>query len=354
MAEQKSENATQKRLKKAKSEGQFPSSRDFVSGFQFLAFLMVASNKGPEWIHTFRVTSQRILISAFDTSASSANIAELFREALRQNLVPLATSGSILVATAMGVQLASTGSSLAWAKLQPSFKNLDPVQKLKRIPKQGGMAAVQAILLLCLLAAALYALIGKSLVTLMSMPFTALSLGVGQMRGILLDILWKACAVFLLLGVVDLFRQTRRFANDLKMTKQEVKDEVKESEGNPQMKMRVRRLMRDLRRKRMMTQVPTATAVIVNPTHYAVAIKYQHESMSTPLVVAKGKNYLALRIRQIALEHQVPLVENVPLAQALYKSVEVGQEIPPHLYRAVAEILAYIYRMMGTTSNKKL
>ena len=153
--------------------------------------------------------------------------------------------------------------------------------------------------------------------------------------------------MFVFVGIVDFFRQSRRFTREIRMTKQEVRDEAKETEGNPQIKMRIRRIQRDMRRRKMMKEVPTATAVIVNPTHYAVAIRYQHESMSTPLVVAKGKNYLAARIRQKAIEHQIPLIENPPLAQALYKSVDVGQEIPPHLYRAVAEILAYIYRLMN-------
>jgi flagellar biosynthetic protein FlhB len=131
------------------------------------------------------------------------------------------------------------------------------------------------------------------------------------------------------------------------MSKQELRDESKESDGNPHTKMRVRRLQRDLLRRKMMKEVPKATAVIVNPTHFAVAIRYIADQPGAPRVVAKGKNYLALRIRKMALEHQVPIVENPPLAQALYKSVEVGQEIPGHLYRAVAEILAYIYRLMG-------
>ena len=118
-------------------------------------------------------------------------------------------------------------------------------------------------------------------------------------------------------------------------------------EGNPQMKARIRRLQRDRARRQMMKEVPTATAVVVNPTHYAVAIRYQMDGMAAPLVVAKGKNYPARRIREKAVEHQVPIIENPPLAQALYKSVEVGQEIPPHLYRAVAEVLAYIFKLMN-------
>ncbi len=131
------------------------------------------------------------------------------------------------------------------------------------------------------------------------------------------------------------------------MTKQEIRDEVKESEGNPQTKQRIRRIQRDVIRRSMMKEVPKATAIIVNPTHYAVAIRYSMETQAAPKVVAKGKNYLARRIREIAMEHNVPIVENQPLAQALYKSVEVGQEIPAHLYRAVAEILAYLYRLMN-------
>jgi flagellar biosynthesis protein FlhB len=140
-------------------------------------------------------------------------------------------------------------------------------------------------------------------------------------------------------------RSHRRYVADLRMSKQEMRDETKELEGNPQIKARIRRLQRDLLRRQMMKEVQTATAVVVNPTHYAVAIRYRMEVMAAPVVVAKGRNYMALRIREIATEHQVPLIENPPLAQTLYGSVKVGQPIPIHLYRAVAEILAYIYRL---------
>jgi flagellar biosynthetic protein FlhB len=131
------------------------------------------------------------------------------------------------------------------------------------------------------------------------------------------------------------------------MSKHEVREEAKEQQGNPHVKMRIRRLQRDLARRLMMKEIPKATALIVNPTHYAVAIRYVMESGAAPKVIAKGKNYLAQRIRNKAIENQIPIVENPPLAQALYKSADVGQEIPTHLYRAVAEILAYIYRLMN-------
>jgi len=263
----------------------------------------------------------------------------------------VAVAGCILIVTGLAFQLGSTRASLALSKLAPSFKNFSPLSKLKNIPGQGIPNVLQAILLLVVFGTAIFWLLEKNADSLLLLPLTSLSVGLNKMRSLVWEVLWKAAAVFLLFGVVDFFRQTRRFMKEMRMTKQEVRDELKESEVNPQIKMRIRRIQRDLRRRKMMKEVPTATAVIVNPTHYAVAIRYRHEAMATPVVVAKGKNYLAARIRQLAVESQVPLIENPPLAQALYKSVEVGQEIPPHLYRAVAEILAYIYRLMGMRAS---
>jgi flagellar biosynthesis protein FlhB len=159
--------------------------------------------------------------------------------------------------------------------------------------------------------------------------------------------LWRAGAVFLLFGGVDMFRQYRRHMKTLRMTKAEVKEEHKRNEGDPQMKGRIRRLRRDLLRRQMMRDVPKATVVLMNPTHFAVAIRYDMQDVPCPILVAKGRNWLALRIRQIAREHDVPVIENPPLARALYDACEVGQAIPPDFYKAVAEVLAYIYRILG-------
>jgi len=291
--------------------------------------------------------SRAAILEAFAGDMTALHVAAIFERLLRQTLLPVALAGCLLIVTGLSFQLASTRGALAWAKLAPSFKNFNPVAKLKNIPSQGIPNVLQAILLLAVFGTAIFWLLEKNAESLLLMPLASLATGLNKMKSLVTEVLWKAGALFLLFGAVDFFRQTRRFLRDMRMTKQEVRDELKESEVNPQIKMRIRRIQRDLRRRKMMADVPTATAVIVNPTHYAVAIRYRHQEMSTPMVVAKGKNYLALKIRQKAMEHQVPLIENPPLAQALYKSVEVGQEIPPHLYRAVAEILAYIYRLMG-------
>jgi flagellar biosynthetic protein FlhB len=207
---------------------------------------------------------------------------------------------------------------------------------------------VQALVLLPVFGMAVYGVVKENLNAITAIPLEGVEQGARQMTESVKVLIWRAAAVFVVLGAFDFWRQRRRYTSDLKMSKQEIRDEMKELEGNPQIKARIRRLQREWLRRRMMQKVPTATAVVVNPTHYAVAIRYVLESMAAPVVVAKGQNYLALRIRQKAVEHQIPVIENPPLAQALYKTAEVGQEIPEHLYRAVAEILAYIYRLTGS------
>src|SRR5690606_24025638 len=147
------------------------------------------------------------------------------------------------------------------------------------------------------------------------------------------QLLWRMAALVGLFGAVEFIRHRWIYHRDLSMTKQEVRDEQKQNEGDPHIKARVRRIRRDMLRRQMMQEVPTATAVIVNPTHYAVAIRYDIETMASPVVVAKGRNYIAAKIRQLAIENGVTIVENPPLARALFDSVEIGREIPPDFYR---------------------
>jgi flagellar biosynthetic protein FlhB len=155
---------------------------------------------------------------------------------------------------------------------------------------------------------------------------------------------WQCGLVFLAWAGVDYLLQWQSFERSLRMTKQEVRQENKDNEGNPLVKGRLRRLRRELLRKALNKEVQRATAVVANPTHYAVAIEYRPATMAAPVVVAKGRNLVAQRIKELARWHEVPIVDNPPLAQALYKAAEVGQMIPPKLYAAVAEILAFLYR----------
>jgi len=344
---QKTEQPTQRRLQKAREEGNFPTARVFVSAMQFLAFVAVLHSRGPTWVNSIRSAMAEVLQHALDPRLSQVELMSVGLDLVKRMLAPFLTLGVILVAVTLAVQLGATRMGVSLKKLAPDPKRLNPMSKLRELPKQNVPALLQACVMLPVFGFTVYALLRDNFEAYLSLPLQTLSTAANWVGGSIEALLWKASVVFAVFGAVDLLRQQRKYTGELKMSKQDIRDELKEMEGNPLMKQRVRRLRRDMALRRMMHEVPTATAVIVNPTHYAVALKYSLGSAGAPRVVAKGKNYLALRIRQRAIENQVPLIENPPLAQALYKSADVGQEIPAQFYRAVAEVLAYIYKLMN-------
>ena len=341
----KTEKPSPRRLHKAREEGKFPASRELVAATQFIVFIVIAFAWFPGWLSTMKAMLRTSLTESFHADLSVATFPGIASSLLQRAFIPLSVIGGLTVVLTLSVHLFVTKLGFSLQKLTPDFSRFSPVAKLKNMAFQGPMALVQASAMLVLFSLAILSIARANADLLLTLPFMSLDSGLLKVGTSIKDILWKAAGVFLVFGLIDLFRQKRKFNKDLRMSKHEVKQESKENEGSPLIKGKIRRLQRDLARRRMMQNVATATAVIVNPTHYAIALRYDHETMATPMVVAKGKNYLALRIRQRALEHNIPLVENPPLAQALYKSVDVGREIPAHLYRAVAEVLAYIYRL---------
>lgn len=334
-------------MQKARDEGNFPAAREFVSSLQFLLFVVLLGSWGPAWFAQSRATTRALLQRAFHEELTITSLLSLFWWLAVHSLQPLSWLAAALIAVTIAVQLVATGFGVSLAKLTPDFNRLNPVQKLSNLPQQNIPAFVQAAVMLPVFGFAVYYIARDRMNEYFMLPLGALESGVRMVAASFHDLLYRGAAIFFVFGSVLLFRQRLQYAKQLRMSKQDIKDESKDTDGNPQTKQRVRRIQRDMRRRQMMREVPKATAVIVNPTHYAVAIKYSMDSMSAPVVVAKGKNYLALRIRTLAINNQVPIIENPPLAQALYKSAEVGQEIPAHLYRAVAEILAYIYKLMN-------
>lgn len=342
----KSEPATQRRMEKARDEGQFPAAREFVSALQFMVFLALLGAGGAAWFAQFCQTTRSLFKLAFTSELRVEDLTLIAWQLAWKHVFPLALGGLIVALATLSFRLITTSFGFSFNKLAPDLARLNPLAKLKELPKQNLPNLLQAVVMLPIFLWAVYAIARDKLDGFLALPLESVATGWGFLGGSLMELFWKASGVFLVFGCVDLARQLHRYKQDLRMSKQDIKEEAKDIEGNPQMKAKIRRLQRDRMRRNMMKDVPKATAVIVNPTHYAVAIRYQVESMAAPLVIAKGKNYLALRIRQKAIENQVPIIENPPLAQALYKSVEVGQEIPPHLYRAVTEILAYIFKLM--------
>ena len=344
---QQTEKPTPKRVEKARKEGQYANAKDLVAAVQFVVFVALLGSAAPRWIMQLRIATRLMLERAFHSELTATSLVSLAWWLGAHQLMPLAEMGGILLLTTLSVQFAVTKFGVSFSKIAPSFNRLNPLSKLKQLPKQNLPALVQACVMLPLAGYAVWYLARDKAEEAFMLPMRGLESGTASVASAMLQLLWRGAFLLGAFGTINFFRQQRQYASEMKMSKQQLRDEAKESEGNPQMKQRVRRLQRDMRRRHMMRDVPTATAVIVNPTHFAVAIKYSTDSMAAPTVVAKGKNYLALRIRQRAIENQIPIIENPPLAQALYKSVDVGQEIPAHLYRAVAEILAYIYKLMN-------
>lgn len=345
--EQRTEKPTKRRMDRARREGDFPASREFIASVQFLGFVTLATAFSGTLLMRMARTMHSIFSRAFSMDLTPETVVVLMRDEIFPLIVPVIMAGAGLIVLVIAAQLATTRMGISLKKLAPDFKRFNIIRRFSSVPAQNIPLFLQALVLLPVVGLVVYYELSENIGTFLALPWMSTQVAVARVAGTIETLLWRAAAVFLLIGFIDLIWQRRRYTNQLKMSKQEIREELKETDGNPQIKMRVRRLQRDLLRRQMMKEIPKATAVVVNPTHYAVAIQYAVNSARAPKVIAKGKNYLAARIRKKALEHQIPIIENPPLAQALYKSVEVGQEIPAHLYRAVAEILAYIYRLMG-------
>ena len=346
---QRTENATPQRLKKAREDGKFPVSKEFASAVQFCVLVALLIGTGNEWTRSLLRGLRAMIRDAFAWEMTASRLCQAVVDLSSSWLFPLAFAGLAAIAASVAAQLGVTGFGIASAKLAPDFSRLDPLARLKDLPRHNLSSCGQAVLFFSLLCYVGWKVLVQYSPEFLGLPYQTLGNAFLKLGSVFARLLLSAAAIVLAWGSIDLFRQRRRYSEQLKMTKQEVKDEWRQNEGNPEIKLRIRRLRHDLLRRRMMADVPKASAVIVNPTHFAVALLYEHTAMAAPKVVAKGKNFLALRIRDLARAHQVPIIENPPLAQALYKNCEVGREIPESLYKAVAEILAYVFRLL----NKK-
>lgn len=344
----RTEQATPRRLERARKEGNFVASRELVAAAQYLVFLGLVFWVGESGITRVAELTRGLLRQAFTLQdISTRQLAEVAWKRLGPEAAAWLLAGLLLPLAMLCAQLAVSRLGIAGKKLAPDLARLNPAQRIKRMPAENTSQFLRSAALLPLLlgVAAWMALRHADLFA--ALPMRHWAAGVDATGQVFRDLLEKSALLFAVLGGLDWWRQQRKYAKQLRMTKQEVREEHKEVEGNPQVKAKVRKLQRDLSRRRMMADVPKASAVIVNPTHYAVAIRYELGTGSAPKVVAKGRNHVARRIREMAIASEVPIVENPPLARALFSAAEVGQEIPPHLYRAVAEILAYLYRILG-------
>jgi flagellar biosynthetic protein FlhB len=256
----------------------------------------------------------------------------------------------LLIALVIGLltNIAQVGFHFSTEALAPKWDKLNPLNGMKRlVSKQGAFETFKGIVKITLVGWIAYAQITDQIPTLISASQSNLVTFLSAVGELCWQIAIRIASLLFVLAIVDFAYQKFEFEKNMKMTHQEMKQEIKQQDGDPMVKQRIRQKQKAISQKRMMQKVPTATVVVTNPTHFAVALFYESGSMTAPRVVAKGQDFVAQKIKQIALENEVPLVENVALARALYSEVEIDRDIPAELYKAVAEVLAFVYRTYG-------
>lgn len=261
----------------------------------------------------------------------------------------------VLVVVGILVNVMQIGLVVNEEALVPKFDRLNPIPKIKNIFSKRGLAELlKSLLKIALVGYVCYRSIFKDMSLILSLTDADISTQVTVIGMLAFKITMKAILVMLFLAILDYAFQRYSFEESIRMTKQELKQEMKEHEGDPQIRARVRSIQREMARQRMMKEVPTAQVVVTNPTHLAIALSYDPEIMDAPRVVAKGRGFIARKIREIAEENKVPIVEDPPLAQALFKAVEIGMDIPGDFFQAVAEVLAYVFKLKKPKSRPSL
>jgi flagellar biosynthetic protein FlhB len=254
-----------------------------------------------------------------------------------------------LAATGVVVNMAQTKGMFSTQTLKPSFSKLNPLTGFKRMFSMQSIVELgKAIVKIGICGFIGYQLVAEKYPRFLELENGSLPTAAGFIGGVAIELGFKVGGVLLAMAALDYLYQRQKFEKSLKMSHQDIKEEARSAEGDPQLKGRIRATQRQMARRRMMQDVPTADVVLTNPTHLAVALKYDPKKKTAPVVVAKGADLIAEQIKKIARENRVPVMENRPLARAIYKMVEIGDEIPGELFQAVAEVLAFIYHLKST------
>lgn len=341
--EDRTEQPTPRRRQEAREQGRIARSPDLTAAVSILAGLLLLNAFGSEVLSALQSGLKKLGDDMDVSGTGTKTWLILSASSAARILLPFLLA---LMAAGGVASVLQSGWIVTWKKAAPSLEKLSPVAGLKR------MFSTDAAVKL-LMGVAKMGLVGAvAYMTIRDRMKDVLAAGAGSAGGVLAasgEIIYALCLklglILLILGLIDYFYQRWTIEKSLKMTKQEVRDEMKRMEGDPLMKQRRRQVQAKLAMQRLSTEVPKASVVVTNPTEYAVALRYDRETMSAPRVVAKGRDWLAMRIRVIAQQSGVPLVQRPPLARALYAACEPGEEIPAAHYRAVAEVLAYVMQL---------
>jgi flagellar biosynthetic protein FlhB len=286
-------------------------------------------------------------------SMDSAGLAAMLRGTLLQMAMVLAPFAGVLIAAALAGHVLQSRPGFAVSRLAPDFSRVSPMAGFKRLfGMDGWVNILKGLAKMAIVGVAIWTQLWPERGMLESILSQSPMGVMGDMSHLLFKILIAALAALLVIAGLDYFWQYTSFMRRNRMSKQEIKEEFRQNEGDPTIKAKVRQIRQERARKRMMARVPEATVVIMNPTHYAVALHYESGKTEAPICVAKGVDALALRIRDVAEEHDVPVVENPPLARALHAAVEIDEPVPPEHYKAVAQVIGYVMRLNGSLARR--
>jgi flagellar biosynthetic protein FlhB len=352
---EKTEAPTPRRRQEAREQGQIARSQDLSSAALLVGAMVLLKAFGDDVVTALRALMAQALSGQTFAGGAPAAALDPFRSPLAQvarSLAPLLVGAALLV---VAVNLAQVGWAPNLKRLQPNLGALNPFKGLGRVfgkgrsPVQAVIGALKLVLVVAVAYSALHGRLGEVV--------TAMELGYVQILGLAASLVYqiglRVGVALLVLAVIDYVWQRYRLEKELKMSKQEVKEEMRRMEGDPRIKQRRRQIATQIAHQRLKKDVPTADVVVTNPTEFAVALKYDKAAMHAPRVIAKGRGPMARRIREIAIASGVPILERKPLARALFKLVEVGREIPEQFYSAVAEILAYVYELSGKARQRQ-
>ena len=348
---EKTEPATSKKLNDIRKEGQVAKSKELITAVSLMSLFIILK------IYLTKLGTGLIDVYTQVYNSISKVVDDSY------NGLPIRTAGSVMQQVIIdmiklvipillvAIVIAILGNMLQqkWmvtAKpLQPKFSKISPISGFKRMFSVRQLVElIKSIAMISIIMIVVYNTVKSKMNILLTFYDVGLNTALSTIGSIIIDLGIKISAIFLIVGFADLFYQRIKFKNDNMMTKQEIKDEFKNTEGDPQVKGQIKRRMQEVSRRRMMQQLPEADIVITNPTHFAVALKYEPDAGKAPVVIAKGADYLAFQIKDKAKEYNIAIVENKPLARILYHNIDIGMEIPPELYQAVAEILAVVMR----------
>lgn len=347
-AEEKTEKATPKRRQESRKKGQVAKSNEINSAIVLLATFSMVFALLPRMVEDVK----KLIVSCLVLSSTKQlTVAEVHGLAISIIVfIVKVTIPIMLTAAVMGVaaNLGQIGFLISEQALSIKLDRINPLEGFKRIlSKRSLVELVKAVLKIVIIGYVSYRSIRNSIDWFAASSMLSPGSAANTLSKLIQKLVLQTGGLLFVLAGLDYMYQRWEFEQGIKMSKQEIKEEYKQTEGDPQIKSKIKEMQRQIARRRMMQEVPKADVIITNPTHYAVAIQYDGETMDAPIIIAKGQNLIAEQIKKIGDQHSIPKVENKPLAQTLYRTVEIGQSVPPELYQAVAEVLAFVYRLKG-------